>query len=73
MSNTKVKIVSKEFRDKRISEKIPLWEGYIRETPSSDHKYMIVELFNKNRQSDFYETFKYKIKTNYYDSSKPNI
>lgn len=73
MSNTKVKIVSKEFRDKRISEKIPLWEGYIREMPSSDHKYMIVELFNKNRQSDFYETFKYKIKTNYYDSSNPNI
>lgn len=73
MSNTKVKIVSKEFRDKRISEKIPLWEGYIRETPSLDNKYMIVELFNKNCQSDFYETFKYKIKTNYYDSSKPNI
>lgn len=54
MSNTKVKIVSKEFRDKRISEKIPLWEGYIRETPSLDNKYMIVELFNKNCQSDFY-------------------
>ena len=73
MDNTKVKIVSKQFRDKRMSEKIPLWEGNIKETPSLDHKYMIVELFNKNRQSDFYETFKYKIKTNYYDSSKPNI
>lgn len=74
MANSKVKIVSKEFRDKRISEKIPLWEGYIMETPSPDLKYVIVELFNKYRPSDFYETFKYKFKANkYYGPPNTNI
>jgi hypothetical protein len=63
MEKCKVKIVSKEFRDKRISEKIPLWEGYIMETPSPCYQYIIVTLFNKYRPSDFYETFKYKYHT----------
>lgn len=74
MANGKVKIVSKEFRNKRISEKIPLWEGYVQETPSQDLQYVIVELFNKHRPSDFYETFKYKFKViKYYDSTSINI
>lgn len=74
MANSKVKIVSKEFRDKRVSENIPLWEGNIKETRSEDKKYVIVELFNKHRPSDFYETFKYKFKAiKYYGTTKTNI
>ena len=63
MSKGKIKIVSKEFRDKRISEKIPLWEGYVMEEPSPCYQYIIVTLFNKKRPECFFEQFKYKYHT----------
>ena len=57
----KIKVVSKEWAEQRKKEKIPLWEGWIQEMPSKDRKYIVVTLFNKYRQSDFSEQFKYEI------------
>ncbi len=56
-----IEIVSKEEAEKRINTKDDLWEGWVEEIPSKDRNYIIVTKFNKYRQSDFSEQFKYKI------------
>jgi hypothetical protein len=55
-----IEIVSKEEAEKRINTKHDLWEGFVQEMPSKDRKYIVVTKFNKYRQSDFTEQFKYK-------------
>jgi len=56
-----IEIVTFEESEKRINTKDILWEGWVEKMPSKDREYIVVTKFNKYRQSDFIEQFKYKI------------
>jgi len=56
-----IEIVTFKESEKRINTKDILWEGWVEKMPSKDREYIVVTKFNKYRQSDFIEQFKYKI------------
>ncbi len=60
-SEEQIKVVSVEWAEQRQKEKIPLWEGWIDTVRTKDQRYIVIRLYNKYRQGDFSERFKYKI------------